>query len=131
MPEPVERASMEDCEIIVEVGREKMGWGAKPPDATFYPEFDREGGGTYLEDCPWRQLGVAEPNTNAETSPKGFFIARPRYSGTEAMVTFEVFISKPPVDGRKVPPYMRREECALYKDGGRWKLRECKVKAVT
>ncbi len=122
---------MDDCEIIVEVGREKMGWGAKPPDATFYPEFDRAGGGTYLEDCPWRQLGVAEPNTKAGGFDTGFFIARPRYSGIETTVTFEVFISAPPVGERKMPPYMRREECVLFRDGGRWKLKECKVKAVT
>jgi hypothetical protein len=28
MPQPVERASAEDCAIIVEIGKAKMNWGA-------------------------------------------------------------------------------------------------------
>jgi len=66
MPEPVERASADDCAIIIEVGKNKMNWGAAPPDYAYYREFDRDGGGTYLEDCSWRQFGVAEPLTRAQ-----------------------------------------------------------------
>lgn len=46
--QPVERASADDCAIIVAVGRNRMNWGTAPPDYAYYREFDRDGGGTYL-----------------------------------------------------------------------------------
>jgi hypothetical protein len=131
MPQPVERASADDCAVIVEVGKSKMDWGAAPPDFAFYSEFDREGGGTYLEDCAWKQFGVAEPLTKAQKPGKGFFITRPRYSGTTATVDLQYFISGPVRDGRELPPYMRLETCSLEKQDDRWQLRECKLKAVS
>jgi hypothetical protein len=131
MPQPVERASTDDCAIIVEVGKRKMDWGATPPDFAFYPEFDRDGGGTYLEDCPWKQLGVAEPLTKAQKPDKGFFITRPRYSGTSATVELQLYISAQGSDGKRLPPYLRSETCSLEKQENRWQLRECKLKAVT
>jgi hypothetical protein len=72
MPQPVERASAEDCAIIVEIGKAKMNWGATPPEFAFYPEFDGAEVGTYLEDCPWKDLGVADPLIGTPTSEKAF-----------------------------------------------------------
>jgi hypothetical protein len=131
MPQPVERASADDCAIIVEVGKSRMNWGVAPPDSAFYPEFDREGGGTYLEDCAWKKFGVAEPLTEAQKPGKGFFITRPRYTGTTATVDLQYFISGPIVDGKQLPPFISVETCSLEKQGDRWQLRECKLKLIT
>ena len=131
MPQPVERASVDDCAIIVEVGKNKMNWGASAPDYAFYGEFDRDGGGTYLEDCSWKQLGVAEPLTKARQPEQGFSITRPSYAGATATVDLQIFISGRIVDGKRTPPFISVEICAVEKQGDRWQFRECKLKLIT
>jgi hypothetical protein len=131
MPQPVERASADDCAIFVEVGRHEMNWGAKPPDYAFEPEWDRAGGGTYLEECPWKELGVAEPLTRAQQPEKSFFITRPNYSGAGATVKLEFSISGRIVDGKKTPPFIMSQKCTLEKNDGRWHLAGCEMTAIT
>jgi len=131
MPEPVERASADDCAIIIEVGKNKMNWGAAPPDYAYYREFDRDGGGTYLEDCSWRQFGVAEPLTRAQQPVKAFSITRPRYTGASATVDLQIFISGQIVAGKRTPPFISVEICDLEKHGDRWQFRKCKLRLIT
>jgi hypothetical protein len=131
MPQPVERASADDCAIFVEVGKRVMNWGAKPPDYAFEPEWDRDGGGTYLEECPWKELGVAEPLTKAQQAEKSFFITRPKYSGAEATVDVEFSISGRIVDGKKTPPFIESDTCTLEKKDDGWHVVECKLKFIT
>jgi hypothetical protein len=131
MPQPVERASPDDCAIFVEVGKNIMNWGAKPPDYAFEPEWDRDGGGTYLEECPWKELGVAEPLTKAQQAEKSFFITRPKYSGAEATVDLEFSISGRIVDGKKTPPFIESDTCTLEKKDDRWQVVECRLKFIT
>jgi hypothetical protein len=108
LPQPVERASADDCAIPVEVGKNQMNWGVIPPDFTFYSEFDRDGGGTYVEDCPWKELGVAEPLRPSQQTGKDLFITRPAYRGDEATVSLQYSISGRIVDGKKTRPFIRR-----------------------
>jgi hypothetical protein len=110
MPQPVERASAEDCALIVEIGKAKMNWGATPPEFAFYPEFDGAEGGTCLEDCPWKDLGVADPLIGTPTSEKAFFISRPVYSGMHASVDIEKSISpNQRIDGKRIAPFILRD----------------------
>jgi hypothetical protein len=131
MPQSVELASPDDCAIFVEVGRDRLNWGDKAPDAAFYPEFERDGGGTYLEKCPWKELGVAEPRTPTQQPNKGFFITRPAYAGKQATVTFRYSLTGPAVDGRQPAPFVKSEICTLRKPGERWTLMECKTQFIT
>jgi hypothetical protein len=131
MPQPVERASVDDCAIFVEVGKSRMNWGTKPPDFAFEPEWDRDGGGTYLEECPWKELGVAEPLGKAQQPEKSFFITRPNYSGAGATVDLEFSISGRIVEGKKTPPFIKSETCLLEKKDDRWHLVECRLKFIT
>jgi hypothetical protein len=131
MPQPVELASPDDCAIFVEVGKSAMNWGAKPPDYAFEPEWNRDGGGTYLEECPWKELGVAEPLTRAQQPAASFFIRRPKYSGAGATVDLEFSLSGRIVDGKKTPPFIQAETCTLEKKDDRWHVVECRVKFIT
>jgi hypothetical protein len=131
MPQPVERASPDDCAIFVEIGKSIMNWGANPPDYAFEPEWDRDGGGTYLEECPWKELGVAEPLTKAQQPAASFFIRRPNYSGAGATVDLEFSISGRIVDGKKTPPFIESQTCALEKKDDRWHIVECRLKFIT
>ena len=132
MPEPVERASADDCAIIVELGRKKLNWGAAPPKAAFYAEWPREGGGTYLEACPWKALGVAEPVAPAQNRNSSFWIKRPVYQGrtaTAATAVYEYAIQPP--DGSNRSPFVQRQTCSFAKDGQGWLLMECKTDFIT
>jgi hypothetical protein len=131
MPQPVERASADDCAIFAEVGKNRMNWGATAPDYAFYSEFDRAGGGTYLEDCPWKQLGLAEPLPPAQQTEKSFFMTRPSYSGDEATLDLQFSISGKIVDGTKTPPFIRLETCTVAKKDDHWRFVACKLKMVT
>ena len=127
LPQPVERASADDCAILVEVGKNQMNWGVVAPDFAFYPEFDRAGGGTYLQDCPWKALGVAEPLRPSQQPERSFFITRPAYKGEEATVSLQYSISGKIVDGRRTPPFIRRSKCTLEKKGDRWQITICEL----
>jgi hypothetical protein len=129
-PETVERASADDCAVIVEIGKARLNWGATPPKYDFFPEFDRVGGGVYREICPWKKLGVAKPRLGTPNSEKSFFITRPEYSGARASATLQIALTKT-VDGKKMPPFLMTETCTLEKPDGRWQLVECKLKAIT
>ena len=76
-----ERASADDCAVFVEIGKAEVLWSATAPKYDFFPQFERKGGGTYLEDCPWSALGVAAPTIGGPKSLAGFYITRPVYSG--------------------------------------------------
>jgi hypothetical protein len=107
MPQPVERASADDCAIFVEIGEAELQWGATAPRYDFFPQFDRKGGGTYLEECPWSTLGVAAPTIGGPQSHAGFFISRPVYSGTGVSAKLHIALrgTQHP-DGSEGPPYL-------------------------
>jgi hypothetical protein len=131
LPQPVERASADDCAILVEVGKNQMNWGVVAPDFAFYSEYDRTGGGTYVEDCPWKDLGVAEPLRPSQQTEKGFFITRPADKGEEATVSLQSSISGEIVDGKKTRPFIRRSKCTLEKKEGHWQLVVCKLEMTS
>ena len=131
MPEPVERASADDCAIFVEIGKAEVQWGATAPRYDFFPQFDRKGGGTYLEECPWSTLGVAAPTIGGPQSLAGFYITRPVYSGTGASADLHIRLrSAPRPDGSRPAPYLKDERCTLERRDARWRLVECRTTAV-
>jgi hypothetical protein len=117
--------------MFVEVGKNQLNWGATPPDFAFYSEFDRDGGGTYVEDCPWKELGVADPLSPSQQIEKDFFITRPAYTGDEATVRLQYSISGRIVDGKKTPPFIRRDRCTLEKKDDHWHLVVCKLEITS
>ena len=131
-PEAITHASADDCAIIVEIGKAKMGWGDKAPTPDFFPTFDNEGGGTYVEDCVWRDFGVADPVIGTPNSLQAFYISRPQYSGTKATAELNQAVRpEPGPDGSSVAPFMEKDRCTLEKVDGRWRLTECKMLAIT
>jgi hypothetical protein len=132
-PAAIEHASADDCAIIAEIGKSELHWSAtNAPQASFYPGFQTPDGGTYLEDCPWKNLGLAEPQIGAPNSPMGFFITRPVYSGAGANAYYQYSVG--PVaapNGKKISPFVEQELCTLEKDANGWHLVRCKMTAIT
>jgi hypothetical protein len=110
-----------------------LRWGAAPPAAAFYPEWPGAGGGTYLEECPWKQMGVAEPLAPSQNQNESFFITRPIYSGskpTTAKVSFEYSIARDPAAPQR-GPFIHRQTSSFEKREQGWLLLECKTDIIT
>ncbi|HTT83589.1 MAG TPA: hypothetical protein VMF67_08905 [Rhizomicrobium sp.] len=128
----VEHASADDCAIIAEIGKTELHWSAtQPPKAAFYPTYATPGGGTYLEDCPWKNLGVAPPQTPTSGAPMGFFVTRPVYSNAGARAWFQYSVTAVTgADGKKIPPFVERDLCLLEKDADGWHVTRCKLTSI-
>ncbi|MGH6889236.1 MAG: hypothetical protein ACREHF_08580 [Rhizomicrobium sp.] len=127
----VERASADDCAILVAIGKSELKWGAKPPAAAFLPEFSMPGGGTYRQGCSWNELGVAPPTIGDSRSPMAFFITRPTYAGPRATAYFQYTVAALRLpDGSLLPPFLERERCSLEKRAGEWHLLSCKISRI-
>lgn len=109
-----------------------MHWSARnAPSASFYPKFATPDRGTYLEDCPWQKLGVAEPLIGTPGSPMGFFVTRPVYSRSGAKAWFQYNVaSVAAAGGKNILPFVERELCTLEKDADGWHLTRCKLSAI-
>ncbi|HEY2071599.1 MAG TPA: hypothetical protein VGG48_18710 [Rhizomicrobium sp.] len=129
LPGPVERASPDDCAIFVAVGKAQLNWGAAPPGYDFFPALDGKDGGTYLEECPWKQLGVADPVIGSPASTSGFYFMRPVYSGDEA--TMDYSVSMRPPAGQQGRVFLEDQSCTLTKSGGEWRVVSCQMTIIT
>ncbi len=129
----VEHASADDCAIIAEIGKAELHWSAaNAPEAPLYPVFATPGGGTYLEDCPWKKLDLAEPSIGTQASPIGFFVTRPVYSTAGASAWFQYSVG--PVataGGKQIAPFIEQELCVLDRHADGWHLIRCKMTAIT
>jgi hypothetical protein len=129
----VEHASADDCAIIGEIGKSEVEWSAtSAPQAFFYPRFETPAGGTYIEDCPWKKLGLAEPRIGTPASPMAFFITRPAYSSTGASAYFQYSVGPVPTgNGKKIAPFIKEELCTLDKRAEGWHLIHCEMTVVS
>jgi hypothetical protein len=133
-PPPVTHASADDCAIIVAIGKAELGWGAdSSSDWPFFPDYDLPGGGSYVEDCPWRTLGVAPPTIGSPASMRGAAIARPAYGSDRVTATADITttISEQDASGRPLPPFIQDRVCKLERRGTTWMLLSCDTTAMT
>jgi hypothetical protein len=133
MPRVIAHATPDDCAIIAEIGKSQLHWSAtKAPEASFYPEFAMPGGGTYMEDCPWKKLGIAEPRVGKPDTAMGFFISRPNYSTTGANAYFQYSVGPMTTpDGKRISPFIEQQLCTFEKNADGWHLVHCKMTAIT
>lgn len=125
----VEHASADDCAIVVAIGRAKLGWNERtPPAQDFFPEWDSEKGGTYIQDCAWQDHGLAPPHIGGKASTAGFSIARPRYDTTRATATAELTVS---LKAEGHAPFISVEHCTARREGRRWVFVDCSQVAIT
>jgi len=85
-----------------------------------------------LEECPWKQMGVAEPLAPSQNQNESFFITRPIYSGskpTTAKVSFEYSIARDPAAPQR-GPFIHRQTCSFEKREPGWLLLECKTDII-
>ncbi len=129
-PAPVIHASADDCAVIAEVGKHALDWGAKPPGYDFFPEIPLDGGGTFVEDCPWAKLGVAAPIIGSPKSSTGFAIFRPVYDASGSRATMLLSTSMR-VIGSDAPPFLQMQACVVAKHDGVWRFVKCTTSAIT
>lgn len=133
-PAPTVHASADDCAVIVGIGKAELGWSANSAGAwPFFPTYDLDGGGTYVEDCPWRALGVAPPAIGALSSARGSAITRPVFAdgGMTATAELTTTIAGKDASGRPVPPFIEDRVCKLERRGNTWQVVSCDTAAIT
>ena len=134
LKQPVEHASAEDCAVFAALGKQHLHWDSEPPEQDMFPVFNTKDGGSYVEDCPWKALGLSEPNIGNPSSRSGFYFSRPEFSlrGIKASLTYSYFIkSDRTEDGKEYAPFVAQYRCVLRKSIGRWQLINCKLGAIT
>ena len=122
-----EHASAEDCRVIVAIGTKAMNWSeANAPSFDHYPDF-----GDYVEDCAWKDYGVAAPRVGDASSLAGFYITRPVYNGATATAEIHTYRAESrDAGGRMVRPHLRDEECTLERKETGWSVVLCSLMAV-
>jgi hypothetical protein len=124
----VERASTDDCAVLVAIGKSELKWGAKPPAAALLASFSMPSGAIYRQECSWRKLGVAAPVIGDSRAAMVFFVTRPTYAGRRATAYFQYAVA--PVrlpDGSLLSPFLERELCSLEKQPAGWHLLGCRL----
>ncbi|HLI66822.1 MAG TPA: hypothetical protein VKU90_10705 [Caulobacteraceae bacterium] len=125
--------SKEDCAVWVALGRAYLGWGTAPPNPLQFQIFYRPQGAGYVEQCPWRALGVT-PLPPGKPDPDNFsFFTGPDYSdaGRKAVVRYGVKLTAKDVAGKPRPRFMEGWTCTLTKTGGRWTFAGCDESVIT
>jgi hypothetical protein len=118
----------EDCKVFAPLGRAMLGWGKTPPSAVQFPIFYRPQGGGYVEQCPWKALGVTPLPLPAFPDLKNVnFFTTPTYSpdGRVASVSFVVHRN----NGLHV--FVSQKDCKLEKTGKAWRFVACTQGPIT
>ena len=111
---PVSSAN-EDCDIVAAVARKQHGLGKRigPPL--------RDGAG-FLPACNWASLGVQGFATAGQRPRSWVIFHKPEIRGrTSSVVTAIVW----------GPRSGHNSRCTLRKIGGRWRLQQCRTRAVS
>jgi hypothetical protein len=122
------------CRIFVLLGREVLGWGETPPDASQFAIFYRPEGDGYVPQCDWAALGVTPlpPGGRLDRDNMRFF-TEPKYGadGNTATVLFVTQLVGRDAAGGRRPPFISQERLSLAKTDGRWTLVERRLDAMT
>lgn len=123
----------EDCKVMAVLGRELLHWDKQKPDVSMFAIFYRPEAGGYVEQCPWRALGVTPLPPGSPDMHNMRFFTQPRYGsdGKSASVNFVTKMVAVGADGKPMRPFIEVEECTLSKRGDDWHLEGCAQRAIT
>ncbi len=125
-----EIASASDCEILVEIGKAEVGWGAAGPNEPFVDVGPLPDGVVYRQACDWRALGVGAPKiVGADEAGARFAVEKPVYGadGETARADLNFIVTGAPGDRL----FLSVRRCALRKAAGHWRLVECIAGPIT
>ena len=125
--------NLEDCKVMAALGRELLHWDKQAPDVSMFAIFYRPQGGGYVEQCPWRTLGVTPLPPGLPDLNSMRFFTSPQYGGDgkSASVDFVTRLLSSDAGGHPARPFLRVETCALVKQGEDWRFKGCKLKAIS
>ncbi|MDB5446864.1 MAG: hypothetical protein JWQ97_2181 [Phenylobacterium sp.] len=116
----------EDCRIFVVLGRALLGWGRSAPDQSQFRIFYRPEGAGYVQQCPWKRLGVTPPAATAPDPKASHDFTSPVYDhgGAEASVSYVTRL-----EGEHL--FLAQRTCRLRKTALGWRLLGCTEDAIT
>ena len=127
---PVQHASTDDCAVFAAVGRAQLNWGPSPPIYALSPAWKREGGKSYVQDCSWSRLGLAEPMLASQASDLSFYFTPPVYDRARRKAVVQLATS---VRSNAAKPlfFMALKACRLERKAMAWKLIRCEEVAAS
>jgi hypothetical protein len=123
----------EDCKLMAALGRKLLHWDTQKPDVSMFAIFYRPEGSGYIEQCPWKALGVAPlPPGQPDMSNMQFF-TKPKYGPDRktATMNFVTRLVSTASDGKPMSPFLSIQECTLFKAGATWQLKACQQGPIT
>lgn len=112
----------DDCQIFAVLGHELLGWGKVAPTTSQFAVFYRPEGDSYVEQCPWSQMGVT-PLPPGKPDPDNMqYFTQPKYEdgGTTALVSYIRRLIARDARGNPQPPYIDMLYLTLRKVDGCW-----------
>ena len=128
-----DRLNPEDCKVMAVLGREWLHWDRQKPDLSMFAIFYRPQGGGYVEQCPWRAMGVTPLPPGQPDLHNMRFFTQPRYAddGRSASVNFVTRLVAIGADGKPLSPFVQVETCTLTKPAEDWIFQACALAAIT
>lgn len=126
----VQHATPDDCAVFAAVGRAQLSWGAAPPIYALSPSWKRDGGRSYVQDCPWTRLGLAEPQIASQASDLSFYFTPPVYDRARRKAVVQLATS---VRSKTDKPlfFMALKACRLERKATAWRLVRCEEVAAS
>jgi hypothetical protein len=123
----------EDCKVMAILGQDLLHWDKVKPDISTFSIFYRPQNGGYVEQCPWRELGIAPLPPGSPDMNNMRFFTTPRYGadGKSASVDFVTKLVAFGKDGKPMSPFIEVQTCFLTKSGSDWRLDSCHLSVVT
>ncbi len=126
----VQHASADDCAVFAAVGRAQLNWGSSPPIYALSPDWKREGGRTYVQDCAWTRLGLAEPQIAAHATDLSFYFTPPVYDRKRGKAVVQLATSVRSKDAKPLF-FMALKACKLERKAAAWRLVRCEDVAAS
>jgi hypothetical protein len=129
-PAREEIASASYCEILVEIGKSEVGWGAAGPTESFVDVGPLPDGTIYRQACDWKALGVGAPKiVGPDQAGARFAVEKPIYAanGETAQADLNFIFTGAPGDRL----FLSVRHRALRKAAGHWRLMQCTAGPIT
>jgi hypothetical protein len=115
-------APADDCAVIAQAGKERLGWSASPPG--FEIALRAGDSAAYFASCRWAAYGLGSPKFGSLKSEILSIVDPPAYWEDAASLDL---ILRRTTHGIFAVSY----NCALAKRGSRWSVVECHVTGIS
>ena len=123
----------EDCNVMAALARDLLHLDKVRPDASTFAKFYRPEGDSYVEQCPWRELGIEPLPLGKPDLYHMRFFTSPLYGadGKTASINFVTRLVAVNKYGKPLSPFVQVQTCRMTKASQDWHLEGYTTSAIT